>query len=88
MVKIREIQQPKATLYMTDGTNEVCVGEVTNYAQWLDVRVQIHEEQPRDVRYYAMFGEDKILLDRNGTEDHFPEGWFGDFEVHALLKLC
>lgn len=87
MVRIREMEQPRAELYAPaygdDG--DVYVGTVTSYAQWLDVRKQIAEEGATG--YYALFNGEKVTLDRNGTEDHIPDGWFGEIEVNLLLGL-
>lgn len=87
MVAIRDIEQPCAELYAPaygDGCG-VYVGKVTSYAQWLDVRRQVAEEGATG--YYALFNGEKVMLDRNGNEDHIPYGWFGEIEVKLLLGL-
>lgn len=86
MVEIRDIKQPIGYLYKKGETGDISLGPITNYAQYLDVRVQIKEAQESGY-YVVMHSGETVLLDRNGTEDHFPEGYFGEVEVDALLKL-
>lgn len=87
MVVIRDIEQPCAELYAPayGDDQDVYVGEVTSYAQWLDVRRQVAKEGATG--YYALFNGEKVTLDRNGTEDHIPDGWFGEIEVDLLFDL-
>lgn len=85
MVEIREIQQPQAWLYREANGESEYVGRITSYAQYLDIRVQIMQAQ--ESGYYVKFNGETVKLDRNGTEDHFPDGYFGDKETKLLLEL-
>lgn len=85
MIEIRNIKEPVATLYKETDEGPVCIGEVTSYVQWLDVRVQIFKAQ--ESGYYFMFGDRKIRIDRNGNQDDYPNGWFDEFVMDCLFEL-
>ena len=86
MVKINNIEQPTAeVLKELDNGLSMWVGRIKNYAQYLDFKVQVKEAQ--ESGYFLMFKGEKVKLDKNGTEDHFPDGFFGDIETSLLLKL-
>lgn len=90
MIEIREIQQPVAKLYKSigkefDESRDIFVGTVTDYAQYLDVRLQIKTTHEKG--YYMRFNDDIIYFDSNGTEDHIPGGFFGELEIDLLLDL-
>ena len=86
MVEIKEIKQPVGHLFKAGEHEDIYIGRVDSYAQLLDVRCQIKKEQEKG--YYMMFQGQKILFDKNGTEDQYPEGYFGDIETDYLLELC
>ena len=87
MIEIRDIKQPEWLLYKksADGGPDTYLGVIKNYAQYLDVRVQINEAQ--ECGYYLVYNGEKVKLDRNGTADHFPDNFFGDIETSLLLEL-
>ena len=87
MIEIRNIEQPVWLLYKKsdDDGLDTYIGAIKNYAQYLDIRVQIREAQ--ESGYYLICGDEKVRLDRNGTEDNVPDDLFGEIEVNLLLKL-
>ena len=86
MIEIPKIKEPRGKLYKLNGDEEsIYVGEIKGYAQYLAVKVKIKEAQ--ESGYYVVFNGETVALDRNGTEDYFPEGYFGDMETDFLLEL-
>lgn len=69
-------------LYSPDGE---FIGQINNYEQYLDVKLQIKEQQVSG--YYVSFCGDIVKLDKNGTEDHFPDGFWGDKMSNLLIQL-
>lgn len=87
MVQINDIEQPRAWLYREiDGGETEYIGLITNYVQFLDVRVQIKENQESGY-YMKMFNGEVVKFDVNGMPNHWPRGAFGDIETDLLLKL-
>ena len=67
--------------YRPDGTLLTHTNDYLTYA-W--IRAQIKEKQLRG--YYIMFNGEKVTLDRNGTESHFPNGMMEKW-VDEMMKL-
>lgn len=83
MVEIREIKQPVAFLYKeVEGEPGMCLGMIDNFAQFLDVRVQI--KKSGETGYYLVFKGEKIQLDKGGNPSHWPPGFFGETENKFL----
>lgn len=82
MVVIHKMEQPVLKLYApaSGDDRDVYVGEVTSYAQWLDVKRQVAEEGVSG--YYAMLDGETVSLDSNGVEDHIPDRWFPEMNGH------
>ena len=90
MIKVRDIQQPTAQLYKRVGdeineSRDIFVGTVTDYAQFLDLRVQTKEAN--ESGYYFKFRDHIVRSDRQGNLDDYPSGFFGEIETDLLLKL-
>lgn len=80
-IKIREIPEAKVELYSPD--NEL-IGVIDNEVSFLDVRVQIHNQQLKG--YYIVFNGIRCGIDRNGELDVYPEGLY-DTRSDLLMKL-
>ena len=87
MIEIRNIEQPVWLLYKKSEGDEpdIYIGDIKNYAQYLDVRVQIKEAQ--ETGYYVICGDEKVKFNRNGTPDIVPDDFFGEIETSLLLEL-
>ena len=86
MIEIRKIKQPVGYLYhKEENGQDIYLGGITDYAQFLDIRAQIKEKN--ESGYYIMFNGVEIIIDRMGNLSHYPDGFFGDIETGLLLKL-
>ena len=70
MINIKKIIPPTVDLYSPD---DVHLGNLNEY-EFLDAKAQIKEQ--RLTGYYCVFEGVKIRIDRNGTQEEYPENMF------------
>lgn len=86
MIRIKEnLKEPVVDLWynVKDGKGEY-VGKIVNQIQFLDVRLQIKEQQLSG--YSVYYKGQQIRIDKYGTLEDNPDGLY-DQSIDILMKL-
>lgn len=80
-VVIRDIKDIPCDLYNEQGEH---IGAITTELQLYDVRLQIKEKALTG--YYIIFQNKRILINKDGSIDYWPDGFFDKLQ-NKLDKL-
>lgn len=82
MITIRDIRDRSCSLYIKEA---LYIGQIHTMLELYDILVQIKHE--RSSEYYIMFNGNKIRIDRNGSLEEWPIGFFDTFSNLAMQLI-